>query len=91
MQISIFKRALHSIWNSVFSLIKWPLIFPMTLIIKVAFENSGAPVSIDSIFRSLSKGLWLAFGVFYFIAIILAFYFRDKGLRLLHELENEDT
>ena len=66
------------------------LILPMTLIIKIAFEGGADSISVSSVLDSLSIGLWIMLGVFYFLAMLAAFYFRDTGVKILHEMENEE-
>jgi len=64
-------------------------ILPVTLIAKAVFDGSSEVISVSEIFDSISSGVWFLFWFLVIVAILASAYYRDNGIKILHEMEEQ--
>jgi hypothetical protein len=67
------------------------LVLPISLIAKIVFEGGKVQWSIEAIFSSISPSGWLLFSALILVGLITATYFRDTGVKILHEMEEDEV
>ena len=65
-------------------------ILPITLIVKAVFDSGGEKVSILDIVTSIDVFTWFFLGLFILVGMLVGYFYRDGGVKILDEMENEE-
>ena len=63
------------------------ILLPISYIVKAGLDGRNA--SVDEVLSSISSGTFLIVLVLLIIGVVLGVWFRNEGVRHLHEMENE--
>ena len=62
---------------------------PMTFLLNGAFDGAGQGVEISALWKFMTSPMYFVFVVILVIAFLVGHYFRQEGLRHIHEIENK--
>jgi len=65
-------------------------ILPMTLVAKAVFDSNQEGISIVHTILSIDSLTWLILLAFIVLGMLAGFFYRDNGLKILDDMENEE-
>ena len=62
-------------------------VLPITVILKTLFDDKNQPVSLLKLISSMTFGTYILLLIFVTFSMFIGAYFRDEGLKHIHEAE----